>query len=136
MVRQGNSAHYPCATWPILRHRTVGARSLQVANAQAAGRRLVSKSYAYFQRRNRRGSPRNMGSSDFFHVSAAPRPHRNSYSYLAPHAECARIRCLNRPKSSLEDDILWKIVQHVAADEADNANRAEIIDAIKSIDIS
>jgi Bacterial regulatory helix-turn-helix protein, lysR family len=42
-----------------------------------------------------------MGSSDFFHVPAAPRQYRNSAPYLAPYGERARLRRINRPKSSL-----------------------------------
>src|SRR5262245_21163200 len=37
----------------------------------------------------------------FFNVPATPRPYRNSNAYLASHAERARIRRLDRPKSSL-----------------------------------
>src|SRR5208283_884345 len=47
-----------------------------------------------------RGTPRNMGPSDFFHVTAAPRHYRNSTPYLGPHDECARPRRMNWPKSS------------------------------------
>src|SRR5262249_8043287 len=62
--------------------------------------RVVSEGDPDLQRRYRSGAPRNMGASDFFHVAAAPRPRRNSATYLAAYAERARIRCLDRPKSS------------------------------------
>jgi hypothetical protein len=62
---------------------------------------VVFKIRSDFQRCHRGSSTRNMGASDFFHVTATPRPYRNSKPYLAPHGVCPRIRGLNRPKSSL-----------------------------------
>src|SRR4029078_6991173 len=41
-----------------------------------------------------------MGTSDYFHLPAAPRYHRNSPPYLASHGKRSRPRRLNRPKSS------------------------------------
>src|SRR5262249_55958978 len=64
------------------------------------GHGLVSKTNSDLQRRHRGRSPRNMGTSDFFHVPACPRHHRNSEVYLAAHAKCARLRRLNWPRSS------------------------------------
>jgi hypothetical protein len=43
---------------------------------------------------------RNLASSNFLHVPAAPRQHRNSAAYLAPRRKRSRLRRLNRPKSS------------------------------------
>src|SRR6516225_5105244 len=62
---------------------------------------MVSESGLDLQRRNRSGPPRNLASSDFFHVPAKPRQYRNSVPYLAAHGKCSRSRRLNRPKSSL-----------------------------------
>src|SRR5580704_9809743 len=62
---------------------------------------MVSKSGLDLQRRDRSGPPRNLAPSDFFHVPAKPRQHRNSVPYLAAHGKCSRSRRLNRPKSSL-----------------------------------
>src|SRR5580698_9993726 len=61
---------------------------------------MVSKSGLDLQRRDRSGPPRNLAPSDFFHVPAKPRQHRNSVPYLAAHGKCSRSRRLNRPKSS------------------------------------
>ena len=72
------------------------ARSLQVANAKAENRRMVSKSSHHLQRCHGLGTPRNMGPSAFFHVTAAPRHHRNAAPNLGAHGKCARIRPLAR----------------------------------------
>src|SRR5712671_1009382 len=73
VVRQGNSSNHSGATQSVLHRHPLGARSLQVSKAQAQNGRLVSKSIPDLQRCNRRGTSRNMGPSDFFHVPAAPR---------------------------------------------------------------
>jgi hypothetical protein len=57
---------------------------------------MVSKSGLDLQRRDRSGPPRNLAPSDFFHVPAKPRQHRNSVPYLAAHGKCSRSRRLNR----------------------------------------
>src|SRR5262249_33812828 len=99
---QGDPAFYPRPARPVLPHHAIRARALKVGQTQDQNRRVVSEGDPDLQRRYRSGAPRNMGASDFFHVAAAPRPRRNSATYLAAYAERARIRCLDRPKSSLE----------------------------------
>ena len=72
----------------------------QITKAQTQDGRMVSEGSSDLQRRNRRRTPRNLGASDFFHVTAAPRPYRNSAAHLAAHAKRPRIRRLDRPNSS------------------------------------
>src|SRR5262244_3228856 len=61
---------------------------------------MVSEGNSDLQRRDRRRTTRNMGASDFFHVTAAPRLYRNSAAHLAAYAKRPRIRRLDRPNSS------------------------------------
>ena len=100
VVRPGDPAHHPGAARPVLHRHALDPRPRQGAKAQAENRRVVSKIHSHFQRRHRGSPPRNMGTSDFFHVAAAPRPCRNSTPYLAPNRKRARLRGLNWPKSS------------------------------------
>ena len=101
VVRQGNPAHHTSLAGVVLHCRALCARTLQIAKAQTKDRRMVSKSGSYLQRCHCGSTPRNMGISDFFHVTAPPRQHRNSAPYLASYAKRARLRRVDRPKSSL-----------------------------------
>src|SRR5262249_29320693 len=110
VVRQGDPALSPRPTRPVPHHHALRARALKVGKAQDQNRRVVSEGDPDLQRRYRGGAPRNMGASNFFHVAATPRPRRNSAAYLASHAERARIRRLDRPKSSSEcSNIQWSL---------------------------
>ena len=100
MVRQGHSAHDAGSAGNVLSRHSVDARSRKITSTQAKDRRVVSKIRSHLQRRHRGSSPRNMASSNFLHVPAAPRQHRNSAAHLAPRRKRARLRRLNRPKSS------------------------------------
>ena len=100
VVRHGDTAHHARPPGSVLHHHVIRARSRQVPETQDQNRRMVSKGPADLQRRHRGGAPGNMGASDFFHVAAEPRPCRNSEAYLASHAKRARVRRLDRPKSS------------------------------------
>ncbi|HEY4922617.1 MAG TPA: hypothetical protein VII40_21130, partial [Xanthobacteraceae bacterium] len=46
------------------------ASTLQITKAQTKDSRMVSKSGSHLQRCHRGSAPRNMGTSDFFHVTA------------------------------------------------------------------
>jgi hypothetical protein len=99
VVRQRHPAHHPCSPRFVLHRHPVDARSGQVEETQTMDYRVVFKIRSDLQRCHRGSSTRNMGASDFFHVTATPRPFRNSNPCLAPNAVCLA-RGLNRPKSS------------------------------------
>ena len=95
-----HSAHDAGSAGNVLSRHSVDARSRKITNTQAKDRHVVSKIRSHLQRRHRGSSPRNMASSNFLHVPAAPRQHRNSAAHLAARRKRARLRRLNRPKSS------------------------------------
>src|SRR5215468_3828527 len=102
MVRHGDPALNPRLARSVLHHHLIHARSRQVPETEDQNRRMVSKGPPDLQRRHCGGAPGNMGTSDFFHVAAEPRPCRNSQTHLAAYAKRARVRGLDRPKSSSE----------------------------------
>src|SRR5215470_6028331 len=63
----------------------------KIAKAQIKDSPMVSKSGSHLQRCHRGGTPRNMSTSDFFHVTTPPRQHRNSPPYLASYGKRARL---------------------------------------------
>src|SRR5271170_994668 len=106
VVRQSDPSHHTGPAWIVLTRHTLGTRPRQITKIQAENRRMVSKNGPHLQRRDRGGASRNLALSDFFHVPAEPRQYRNSPPYLEPNGKCTRSRRINRPKPSLEMNLL------------------------------